>query len=111
MKPTAVIVSEALYANLLKSDEFIRKEQAGDAVVYDGVVGKVAGLQVVVSPDTAVTTTDDESTDIIMVNAEGFAAPLNIKSLAIVDATAAGYPLGTIVGRNRIRISRLLTQI
>ena len=32
-----------------------------------------------------------------MVNAEGFAAPLNIKSLAIVDATAAGYPLGTIV--------------
>lgn len=97
MKPTAVIVSEALYANLLKSDEFIRKEQAGDAVVYDGVVGKVAGLQVVVSPDTAVTSTADESTDIIMVNAEGFAAPLNIKSLAIVDATAAGYPLGTIV--------------
>lgn len=97
MKPTAIIVSEAVYADLLKSDQFIRKEQAGDAVVYDGVVGRVAGLQVVVSPDTAVTTSADESTDIIMLNAEGFAAPLNVRSLAVVDATAAGYPLGTIV--------------
>lgn len=97
MKPTAIIVSEAVYANLLKSDEFIRKEQAGDQVVFDGMVGKVAGLYVVVSPDTAETSTADETTDIIMLNAEAFAAPTNIKTLFVVDATAAGYPGGTIV--------------
>ena len=37
MKPTAIIVSEEINALLLQSDEFIRKEQAGDAMVYEGI--------------------------------------------------------------------------
>jgi hypothetical protein len=97
MKPTAIIVSEAVYANLLKSDEFVRKEQANASVAVDGYVGRVAGLEVVVSPDAAASATADETTDIIMLNAEAFAAPTNIKTLYIVDATAAGYPGGTII--------------
>jgi hypothetical protein len=51
MKPTAIIVSEAVYAALLKSDEFVKKEQANASVAFDGYVGRVAGLEVVVSPD------------------------------------------------------------
>lgn len=89
MKPTAIIVSEAVNALLLQSDEFIRKEQAGDAMVYEGLIGRVAGLQVVVSPDAV--------EDIIMLNAEAVAAPVNVKSLVIADATPAGYPAGVIV--------------
>ena len=89
MKPTAIIVSESINALLLQSDEFIRKEQAGDAMVYEGLIGRVAGLQVVVSPDAV--------EDIIMLNAEAVAAPVNVKSLVIADATAAGYPAGIIV--------------
>lgn len=89
MKPTAIIVSEAVNALLLQSDEFIRKEQAGDAMVYEGLIGRVAGLQVVVSADAV--------EDIIMLNAEAVAAPVNVKSLVIADATAAGYPAGIIV--------------
>lgn len=90
MKPTAVIVSEGVYALLLQSDEFIRKEQAQDlTVVAEGQVGRVAGLWVVVSPDM------DE--DIVMLNSEAFAAPININSLMTADATPAGYPGGTIV--------------
>lgn len=90
MKPTAILVSEGVYALLLQSDEFIRKEQAQDlTVVSEGRVGRVAGLEVV----TAV----DMEEDIIMLNAEGFAAPININTLVTTDATAAGYPAGTIV--------------
>jgi hypothetical protein len=90
MKPTAVIVSESVYALLLQSDEFIRKEQAQDlSTVAEGVIGKVAGLYVVVSPDA--------NEDIVMLNAEGFAAPINVKSLVLADATAAGYPAGVII--------------
>lgn len=89
MKPTAVIVSEAVNALLLQSDEFIRKEQAGDATVHEGIIGRVAGLQVVVSQDAV--------EDIIMLNAEALAAPVNVKSLVVADATAAGYPGGVIV--------------
>jgi len=89
MKPTAIIVSEAVNALLLQSDEFIRKEQAGNATVHEGIIGRVAGLQVVVSQDMV--------EDIIMLNAEALAAPVNVKSLVVADATAAGYPGGVIV--------------
>ena len=90
LKPTAIIVSEAVYALLLQSDEFIRKEQAQDlTVVSEGLVGRVVGLDVVVSPDMLA--------DIIMLHAEAIAAPVNIRTLLTTDATAAGYPGGTIV--------------
>ena len=89
VKPTAIIVSEAVNALLLQSDEFIRKEQAGNATVHEGIIGKVAGLQVVVSQDLV--------EDIIMLNAEALAAPINVKSLVVADATAAGYPGGVII--------------
>lgn len=92
LKPTAVIVSEAVYALLLQSDEFIRKEQAGDGqVVAEGMVGKVAGLHVVVSPDMGT------AFDMIMLHAEAVAAPTNVNTLFIESGTAAGYPGGVII--------------
>ena len=39
----------------------------------------------------------DAVEDIIMLNAEAVAAPINVKTLVIADATAAGYPGGVIV--------------
>jgi len=89
MKPTAVIVSSGTYALLLNSKEFIRSTLSGDDVVYEGVVGKIAGLNVVEAVDLTV--------DFIILNAEGFAAPTNINSFVLADGTAAGYPNGTII--------------
>ncbi len=102
MKPTGIIISERAYGLLLKSDEFIRKEQSGSTVVFDGMVGTVAGLPVIVSPDMKIVAASSgvagEVMDIIMLNAEAFAAPTNVNTLVIADGTAAGYPAGTIIG-------------
>ena len=45
--PDTLIVSPAVYAMLLKSDEFQRTGLVGDNVVNNGIVGRVAGLNVV----------------------------------------------------------------
>lgn len=89
MKPNAILVSEAAYALLLQSDEFIRKEQVADATVFSGSIGRIAGLEVVVA--------QDQEKDIIMLNAEGFAAPINVKTLFVVDGTQSGWPGSILV--------------
>lgn len=45
--PDTIIVSPAVYAYLLKSDEFQRTGAIGDDAVANGIVGRVAGLNVV----------------------------------------------------------------
>ena len=45
--PDTLIVTPAIYAMLLKSDEFQRTGLTGDNVVNNGIVGRVAGLNVV----------------------------------------------------------------
>jgi hypothetical protein len=45
--PDTLIVTPAIYAMLLKSDEFQRTGLVGDNVVNNGIVGRVAGLNVV----------------------------------------------------------------
>jgi hypothetical protein len=45
-RPNVLIVSPKVYGLLLKSDEFQRVGQIGDSAVADGMVGRVAGLNV-----------------------------------------------------------------
>ena len=95
MKPTAIIVGPTFEALLMQAPEFLRSTALGDDVAsYEGVIGKVAGLPVIVAVDM------DESTskiDFILVNQEGFGAPQNVNSLVVTDATQAGYPAGTLI--------------
>ena len=44
--PDTLIVSPATYAYLLKTDEFQRTGEIGDNVIANGMVGRVAGLNV-----------------------------------------------------------------
>jgi N4-gp56 family major capsid protein len=44
-----LVVSPWAYAELLKSDEFIRATALGDAVVQNGTIGSIAGFQVFMS--------------------------------------------------------------
>lgn len=45
-KPDTLIVSPGTYAKLLKSPEFQRVGQIGDSTIVEGMVGRVAGLNV-----------------------------------------------------------------
>lgn len=94
MKPTGIIVGPTVEALLLQSPEFIRSTAVGDAAVNDAYIGKVAGLPVISAVDLDETT---NKIDFILINQEGFGAPTNVKSLVTVDATAAGYPAGTLI--------------
>lgn len=94
MKPSAVVVGPTVAALLLQAPEFIRSSQRADGVVYEGLIGKVSGLDVVEAVDM------DESTskiDFIVMHYEGVAAPTNVNTLYVTDATAAGYPGGTLI--------------
>jgi hypothetical protein len=94
MAPTAIIVGPTVEALLLQSPQFIKASDLGDEVVSEGVIGKIAGMWVVVAEDMDETTA---KVDFILINAEGFAAPTNIKVLIVGDATQAGYPAGTLI--------------
>lgn len=95
MKPTSIVVGPTWEALLLKCPEFLRSTELGDKVAsYEGVIGKIAGLPVVLAVDMDETTS---KIDFILVNQEGFGAPQNINSLVVTDATAAGYPAGTLI--------------
>ena len=90
LKPTAVLVNAKTEGLLLQSPEFIRSTNMGDEVVYEGVIGKIAGLYVVEALDLA-------TANFIVLCAEGVAAPTNVNTLYVTDATAAGYPGGTLI--------------
>lgn len=44
--PNTLLVTPATYAKLLKADEFQRVGQLGDQAIYDGMVGRIAGMNV-----------------------------------------------------------------
>lgn len=94
MKPTAIIVGPTTYALLLNAPQFARSVPSGDVTVFEGKVGSVSGIPVIEGLDLDETT---NKIDYILMNAEGFAAPTNISSLVITDATAAKYPGGTLI--------------
>jgi len=94
MKPTGILVGPSVAALLLQCDEFLRSTALGDSVVENGRLGSIVGFPVIEAIDM------DETTlkiDFIIVNAEGVAAPMNVNSFVKADATAAGYPGGTIL--------------
>lgn len=94
MAPTALIVGPTYESLLRQCPEFVLASDKGHDVAEYGLIGHVAGLPVVLALDM------DESTskiDFIVMNAEAFAAPLNVKSVQVVDATAAGWVGGTII--------------
>lgn len=46
-EPTTIIVSPEVYSDLLKTDEFQRTGTIGDNTVANGVVGRIAGMDVI----------------------------------------------------------------
>ena len=90
LRPTAAIVSPAFYGKLLVDERFVHATAQGDFVLSEGLVGKAAGVHVVEAVDLT-------GVDFILLNAIGVSAPMNVRTLIITDATAAGYPGGTLI--------------
>lgn len=88
-KPVAALVSPAFYAQL-QLDKRFTDGIMRDSVARTGFIGFAAGIYTV--------KTLDLTEGFILVNPEGVAAPINVNTLAITDATAAGYPNGTLIG-------------
>lgn len=99
IKPNAVLVSSAFYAQLLKDQRFIRATALGDDILLNAIVGRVAGLAVIEVSEL------DGTLEFIILNKEGVAAPINVNSLEVVDATSIGYIGGTAIGGKHILVS------
>jgi hypothetical protein len=56
-----MVASPWAFAELLKSDEFIRATALGDSVVQNGVIGSIAGFQVFLSNNLYTTTVAGET--------------------------------------------------
>jgi len=93
MKPTGMLVGPTAEALILQNTAFVRSTPVGDAAVQDAVIGKIGGMQVVSCPDL-----DETVCPFLLINAEGFAAVTNVRSLSVTAADAAGYPNGTLIG-------------
>lgn len=89
LRPTAVLVNSAFMAELLQTDAFLRSSPVSDMAVAEGEIRRIGGVFVIEVPDLVA--------DFVVMHSEGFAAPINIKSLVITDATPAGYPGGTLI--------------
>jgi hypothetical protein len=89
LKPTAVLVSSTFWAELMQTDAFLRSTPVSDLAVVEGEIRKVAGAYIIEVPDLVA--------DFVVLHAEGVAAPINVKSLVITDATPNGYPGGTLI--------------
>ncbi len=95
-KPDTIIVSPAVYAYLLKSDEFQRTGTIGDNVVANGIVGRVAGLNVVeyqgVDSDIAdgstiggVTWASDDLMEYVMYDSDAFSIVTSVEAMRLVE--------------------------
>lgn len=91
LKPTGVLASVDFYNKLL-SELVSRNTDRTDEFLYDGDIIMVGGIPVIESVDLAAS-----DAEFIVVNAEGIAAPVNIKTLFVTDGTAAGYPGSTLI--------------
>ena len=75
-QPKTVIVGPEAYGMLQKSDEFVKHN--ADFTVNEAYVGKVAGLDVVYSPDL-------ESANWIVMSPDGFLAPKGVSATEVFD--------------------------
>lgn len=90
LRPTSILVSSAFMAELMQTDAFLRSTPVSDLAVTEGEIRKVGGAYVIEVPDLT-------TVDFVVIHSEGVAAPINVKSLVITDATANGYPGGTLI--------------
>lgn len=89
VRPTGILVSPAVMACLREKNLVEFKEALpGETEMIDGYFSKIPVIECV--DMTA-------GVEYIILNAEGFAAPQNLKVLTVVDGTAAGYPGGKII--------------
>jgi len=103
--PNVLIVSPSTYAKLLKAPEFQRSTQLSDQAVADGMVGRIAGLNVFeyeslgvavangeVITDVNGTTTDitwvtaDDELEYIMYDSDAFSIVTSVELVRVVDA-------------------------
>ena len=89
LKPTGALVSVAFY-NALIDDLKGRSTERTDGLLFDGNMITISGIPVVECVDLS-------GVDFVLVHAEGVAAPVNVQTLNVVDATAAGYPSGVLI--------------
>ena len=89
IKPTGALVTVAFY-NALINDLKSRSTERTDGLLFDGSILTVSGIPVIECVDLT-------GVDFVLVHAEGVAAPINVQTLNVVDATAAGYPSGVLI--------------
>lgn len=82
IKPTAIMVSPLFWSKLLQDNKFIRSTTAGDMRVFGGEIGEVDGIPVIKVPSLSV--------DFVLINALGFAAPMNVHTFKTTQADAGG---------------------
>lgn len=82
-KPTGILVSTQMWANLLADNKYIRSTDRADLKVYDGQVLEIAGTPIIEAVDLV-------GADFILVNSRGFAAPMNIHAFKMVPADFGG---------------------
>lgn len=92
LAPTGILASPSFFASLI-TDSKIHL-----AITFKDVADdKVRVLNIPGLPCPVIECIDLTAVDFIVVNAEGVAAPIVVRSLSVVDATATGYPGGTLV--------------
>lgn len=84
VRPTGILVSPGVMAALREKNLLEFKDALpGGSEMVDGYFSKLPVIECVDM---------DSKVEFILINAEGFAAPQNLKVLTVADATAAGYP-------------------
>ena len=92
LAPTGVLASPSFFASLI-TDSKIHL-----AITFKDVAdNKVRMLNIPGVACPVIECVDLSAVAFIVVNAEGVAAPIVVRSLSVVDATAIGYPGGTLV--------------
>lgn len=99
MAPQTIVVGPSVEALLRQCPQFLRSTGLGDEVVEYGVIGSIAGMKVVFALDMDETTS---KIDFIIMHPEGMAAPMNVKSFNMVDATPAGWVGGTLIASEMV---------
>ena len=106
--PDVIIVSPTVFALLLQSDEFQRTGTIGDAAVANGMVGRVAGLNVIEYQGTATLT------DYVMYDHRAFSIVPALNMLRTINAISFNGVLAQgelIYGRKVTNSARVLKKV
>jgi hypothetical protein len=91
-RPDALLVSPATYALLLQSEEFVRASDLAFEVAQSGVVGRIAGLNVVEYSGfetfsmTLSGTPTNFNVDYIMMDHDAFSIVTNVELIRLIDS-------------------------